>query len=380
MAPDDVKIIQRVAELSKRLNEKEVSIAAYKRVIQIFAAQGFWAKAIAMGKIALNLDPTDTSIQQQLAKMYSAQAKEQKESANLPIVDAVAVGDRKLGNPVNHLKGVPLFSEMSSDEFLSVIQRMQVRKFPAQTLICEEGDLGRSMYVVSEGVLTVLKKNSKGKQVSVATLQGGDFFGEFGLLTNGTRNATVQATTDCELLEITSADFDVIAGYHPKIWTVLEEYLKKRMVHNILVQSAVFQHLTPQEIETLSKWMTVKKALMGELLMLQGSEGDEMYFVKSGTLRVTVETVGRDQILIDELYFGDYVGEVAMLTGNKRTATVRAKTDSELFVLKRADAAKVLRHNPTVLMSLRDEMAKRTKDTTEAKQSYIEAHSTLNLV
>lgn len=435
---DDSKTVQRIADLLRKLNMKQEAIDAYKRVAHIYSTQGFWAKAIAMSKIALDLDPSDISIQQTLSKMYASQGQtrattsipgaqpvattypsgisiaaaqprsmedapqdsymgnvielssdEPSPIASAPIVDDERTGeitmevendDSALGPPLDRLKGAPLFSQMSADELFAVVSRMTVRKFPAQSLVCEEGDLGRSMFIISEGWLEVFTRDALGKEMLLGTLRGGDFFGEFGLLTNGTRNASVRAKINCELLEITSTDFDVVANRYPQMWVILEEYLRKRMVSNILTKSEVFRFLSTEERDQLGTYMRSKKIKMGEVVTQQGSAGEEMYFIKSGTVIVTLQKEPKDQIVLGELGAGDYFGEVAMLTGKPRTAMVRAKTDCELFELRRVDAAKVFKANQNVLVKLRDKMNERAQDSVAAYQSYVESRTTLNLV
>ncbi|MCB0309203.1 MAG: cyclic nucleotide-binding domain-containing protein [Bdellovibrionales bacterium] len=77
---------------------------------------------------------------------------------------------------------------------------------------------------------------------------------------------------------------------------------------------------------------------------------------------------------------GDFVGEIAMLSGKKRTATVKALTDVEVFCLKRIDAAKVLRGNRDILVLLQSKMKERKKETNETLDAYREAQNTLSLV
>jgi cAMP-dependent protein kinase regulator len=417
-APGDVRIQQRVGDLFKRLGQSERAIETYKQVASLYAGQGFWAKAIAINKIILELDPRDLSVQKQLARMYSTQKKPDKEESGKPEVSAFAKaveervaisiagmeprtlsdpkqeaaigstielavettepGDAPLGDPHEGV-GIPLFSEMSPDEVTAVLERLAVRKFPIGALVCEEGDLGRSMFILSEGIVEVFAKNPDGSRLVLGKLSGGDFFGEFGLLTNGTRNASVQATTAVELLEITSADFDVIASKFPRIWNILEEHVRSRMISNIFAKSPVFQVLTPIEKQKLATLLSTRKVQPGEVVTAQDTEGDEMFFIRSGSLAVTYEREQK-KILIGELKAGDYFGEVALLTGKPRTASVTAKTPVELFRLTRKDAAQVLRDNREVLQLLKVRMDERAKDTRDAFQSFMEARTTLGLV
>jgi cAMP-dependent protein kinase regulator len=435
-APNDPRALQRIADLQRRFGDETDSVETYKRVVTIYTDQGFWAKAIAMNKIILEIDPKDLEVQKKLARMMSMQSNPGSvtdpgfrkapaseildtaiESASISISGATpltysdpahdgAIGNlvdldpeepiskappgvsygssgsdlELLGTPQVGLQGIPLFSDMSVEEFHAVIDRLAVRLFPPGALVCEEGDLGRSMFIVAEGFLEVFTKEADGSRLVLGHLKGGEFFGEFGLLTNGQRNASVQATTPVELLEITSADFEIIAGKHPRVFGILEDYVRRRMLNNILTKSPVFRALTVTERTNLIRLLKPWNVKMGEVITPQGSAGDEMYFIKSGSVAVVVAQETGEKIQVGELGCGDYFGEVAMLTGKPRTATVSAKTDCQLFELKRKDAALVLRGNREILLRLRDKMNERAKDTIEAFRSYTESRTTLSLV
>lgn len=412
----DPRIVHRMGDLYKRLKQNAFAISEYKKVSDYYAREGYWAKAIAMNKMILDLDPENQEIQQSLARMYTAQIppKEPQSEINLaslsgetpynPEVNFGAVIDfdskkseapemivdlnpqeqtvadaHTLGKPVRNSLKIPLFSDLTASEFVSVLGKLTIRRFPAGTLICEEGDMGNSMFVISEGIVEVFTKDIDGTRLTLARLKGGDFFGEYSLITQKERNASVLAKTDLEVLEITADDFAVISMAHPRIWTVLEDYLRRRMVHTIMMRSSVFHVLTEDERELLSKYVTSRKYSAGGVIMSEGTDGEEMFFIKAGSVTVTSEK-NDTKISITELKQGDFFGEMAMLSGKKRTATIRAKSDVEVLVLRRVDAAKVFRGNRDVLVLLQSKMKERTRETYETLESYQEAQNTLSLV
>ena len=430
--PNDVRMAQRMGDLLRRLNMKDEAIEQYKKAAKLYSSDGFWAKAIAIHKMILELDPNDVSIRRQLAETYSAQGAETKSrgtfSASVPSIpsteeraaisisgeeprtmndrpqDESFIGgtvsisggeprtldqppagpqphlyDNPLGAPLRKFGSIPLFSEMSADELAAVLERLAIRRYPPGALVCEEGDIGSSMYIIAEGVVEVFTKDGEGKRLLLSQLRGGDFFGEFGLLTNGQRNASVQTKTDLELLEISSADLDHISNRYPRIWNVLEDYLRKRMIDTIVVKSSVFRVLTEEERQRMTDLLKLRKFKLDDVVMEQGSDGDEMFFVKSGKLLVTVQE-GKERVVVGELGPGDYFGEMAMLTGKPRTASVRVKSEAELFSFARKDAALVLKGNREVLTRLKSKMDERTRETTEVFNSYKEARKTLDFV
>ena len=74
----------------------------------------------------------------------------------------------------------------------------------------------------------------------------------------------------------------------------------------------------------------------GEVLLRQGDAGDDLYVVLAGRLAISIERPGAGSALIDEIGPGGLVGEMALLTGQPRTATARAVEPSDLARLSRA--------------------------------------------
>lgn len=414
-SPFDPRIVQRIGDLHRRLKQNGQAIGEYRRVADYYSSEGYWAKAIALNKVILELDPQNSDVQTKIAHMYALQSQPKgkplepielsggavpppekpiemygsyidfdAQASPQPVMDLeplenAPTPNQTLGQPVRQRVKIPLFSELNTQEFVSVLEKLTIRKLPEGSLICEEGDIGSSMYVISEGIVEVYTKDVDGTKIVLARLRGGDFFGEYSLITRKERNASVMAKTDVELLEITGEDFEQIAKAHPRIWSVLEDYLRKRMVHTIMVRSPVFHVLHEDEREALSRLMMPKSYKAGEVIMKEGTDGDEMYFIKTGSVSVNSEK-SVAKVTITQLSSGDFFGEMAMLSGKQRMATVRALTDVELFCLKRVDAAKVLRGNRDVLVLLQSKMKERSRETHETLESYREAQNTLTLV
>jgi CRP-like cAMP-binding protein len=70
----------------------------------------------------------------------------------------------------------------------------------------------------------------------------------------------------------------------------------------------------------------------GSVIIRQGDEGERFYIVIRGQADVVLEHPGGDHILVDTLGPGRYFGEIALLRGGRRTATVRASADGPVEV------------------------------------------------
>ena len=111
---------------------------------------------------------------------------------------------------------IPLFSDLTTSEFIAVALLLVRRVAKAGEVIVREGDPGDSMFIVSTGEVraTILRD---GRQVPVATMRDGDFFGEMAVLSGEPRTATVTALKSTELLELSREHLSEICGRHPEV-------------------------------------------------------------------------------------------------------------------------------------------------------------------
>jgi len=96
----------------------------------------------------------------------------------------------------------------------------------------------------------------------------------------------------------------------------------------------------------------------GEVLFSEGDDGELLYVVSRGELAVTKEVDGTERVLAT-LPAGSFVGELSMLNGEPRSATVKARTDCVLHVYDRDSFEGLLRSNPSVAIRLVYELAAR---------------------
>ncbi len=99
----------------------------------------------------------------------------------------------------------------------------------------------------------------------------------------------------------------------------------------------------------------------GENLFDQGDASDHMYMVEFGQLQVSVLTEDGRRRALDILATGDSVGEIGLLDGGLRTATVHAKTDCVLRSVSRADLESIFARAPALAMELLQLLARRMR-------------------
>src|SRR5256886_16136800 len=105
------------------------------------------------------------------------------------------------------LKAVPLFTSFPEDQLRMLTTMVTRRGASRNTTIMSSGDATDSLYIVLSGRLKVMMSDSEGKEVILAILGPGEFFGEMGLIDDEPRSASVVTIEPCELLSIAKRDF-----------------------------------------------------------------------------------------------------------------------------------------------------------------------------
>ena len=90
----------------------------------------------------------------------------------------------------------------------------------------------------------------------------------------------------------------------------------------------------------------------GEVIVKQGDPGDSMFIISTGEVRATVDKQGQD-IPVATLKDGDFFGEMAVLSGEPRTATVTAVKNTELLELNRENLTVICTRHPEVEAKIR---------------------------
>lgn len=113
------------------------------------------------------------------------------------------------------------------DEFLKHCHR---RKYPAKSTIIYAGDSSDSLFYIIDGSVTVLIEDEDGREMIVAYLNKGDFFGEMGLFDQmDSRSAWVRAKTECELAEISYSKFVELSETQPQVLFALGRQMAHRL-------------------------------------------------------------------------------------------------------------------------------------------------------
>ena len=120
-------------------------------------------------------------------------------------------------NKVDHLKNVPIFSDLSDSDLTKIASKMIPREYEKGKMILLEESHGESFFIITSGAVKVTRLSDDGREVILAILGESDFFGEMSLLDGAGRSANIVANEKALMLTLSRRDFlDCLESY-PKI-------------------------------------------------------------------------------------------------------------------------------------------------------------------
>ena len=141
----------------------------------------------------------------------------------------------------------------------------------------------------------------------------------------------------------------------------IKELLKAEIL-NELRKVELFKMLNEEQILKLAESSSKHLYSKGEILVNQGDSGDSLLIISDGSVEVYVsDNSGRKTHLAD-LHEGDYFGEMSLLTGEPRSASVSAASETEVIVVRKDGLADLLETEPSILEPLSEMLEKRLED------------------
>src|SRR5206468_1079325 len=190
------------------------------------------------------------------------------------------------------LRRSSVFRFLSDEHFGAIEPLLQEEHYEFGDVIVKQDDPADAFYVLTRGRARALKIKADGEEIPLGVLKPGDSFGEAALAEGGIRNATVRCSTAVDVLRIDRDDFQQLIS-----------------------------QLKPVGFEK------------GNLIIRQGDEAGPLYIIEKGRARAFAGVDGRERNLAFYRE-GDFFGELSILNGSLRAASVEAVTDCQLLALE----------------------------------------------
>jgi CRP/FNR family cyclic AMP-dependent transcriptional regulator len=133
----------------------------------------------------------------------------------------------------------------------------------------------------------------------------------------------------------------------------------------------LFASLDDKATRELRSLLRTREVATGTALFRAGDDGDAMYLIESGRVRIAVTDADKKEIVLAELARGDFFGEMAIIDGKQRSADAMIAEDARLAVLSRESFLRFIHNNPTVALEMLSATFSRLRSTDKMLQQRV---------
>ncbi len=215
-------------------------------------------------------------------------------------------------------------------QLAQITARLEPISYQAGATIFEQGDRADKFYIIIHGEVEVVKKYEDGTEMITAVLGSSQYFGEMGLINDEPRGATVRvvADQDAALVSLDRDTFTNLLEGSSITNEMMARLMRERMTANHIL--SIVPALAAPEFSQSQTLTGQRYFAPGKTIIQKGDEAREFFVVIEGA----VEVIQPDQndAVIARLDSGQYFGEIGLLRGGKRRATVRAAPEGAFLV------------------------------------------------
>ena len=231
------------------------------------------------------------------------------------------------------LRRSSLFRFLSDEHFGAIEPLLQEEHYDFGDVIVKQDEPADSFYVLTQGRARALKIKPDGDEIPLGVLKPGDSFGETALSEGGTRNATVRCSTAVDVLRIDREDFLELVRLVPDLKQYVETTGRNRALQSFLYQFSNFGRLPTLVLRGMIDQLKPVAVEKGKLIICLGDAAGPLYILQKGRARAFAGVDGQQRNLAFYRE-GDFFGELSILNGSPRAASVEAFTDCELLSLE----------------------------------------------
>ena len=244
------------------------------------------------------------------------------------------------------LRSIPLFKSLTDQDLINIINAPEngIEDYGTRETVVREAEVGDSMYIILDGYLEVsIRSGSSDREVGIATLRPGDFFGEQSLLPWGTgrRNASVKALHAAKVFRIDKKyvllgikrDDEELEDSDSADVTAINTKFEPDEVRDLIMEMRLFKSLNNQELATIRDWTEIVTFGPGDFVIKKFQKGEHLYVILDGKAEVFTLDDDGEILILAELKAGEFFGEQALMPDSKgkRNAFVRANDKTRMI-------------------------------------------------
>jgi cAMP-dependent protein kinase regulator len=248
-----------------------------------------------------------------------------------------------------------VFAMLPAEAAAELARRAVVKPYDPDEVVIREGDLGDACYIVVKGEVVVQKRGPDGVDLELARLGERALFGEFALLADRRRHATVVAAAESEIYEIPRLLLRELAAAFPAVGPALESFYRERLLSNLLLTTPLFALVPAEQRPALLARFQPLRVESGAAVVGQGERAGGLYLIVLGAVEVIRDLGLRTATVLASLGEGAYFGEMSLLSGDVASASVIAVGPCELAMLPPREFYEVVSGNPALWTAMRGE-------------------------
>ncbi len=273
-------------------------------------------------------------------------------------------------NDTELLHSIPLFKSLNDDDLAIILNAPEngIEEYGQREIIVREAEVGDCMYIILDGYLEVsIRSGSSDREVGIATLRPGDFFGEQSLLPWGTgrRNASVKALHSAKVFRI-DKKYVLLAIKHDEDEdsadiTAINTKFEPDEVRDLIMDMRLFKSLNNQELATIRDWTEIVTFGPGDFVVKKFQKGEHLYVILDGKAEVFTLDDDGEIIILAELGAGEFFGEQALMPDSKgkRNAFVRANDETRLIKIPKEYFRLILNRDEKIAAELKKTQERR---------------------
>ncbi|MGK7917103.1 MAG: cyclic nucleotide-binding domain-containing protein [Prochloraceae cyanobacterium] len=304
---------------------------------------------------------------------------------------------RRFTQSCSRLKRIQLFRDLSLDLRQQVAQVLLVASYPKGTILYRQGDPSESLYIIQKGKVELL--DPQANLTPLMTLSANEIFGHLAFLTGTPHQTVAVVNQDCQLEIIPRSDFEQLLETSPELFERTKQTLQQSNIKDYLHQRhglslvaindwvslavatlqekrkidpakkitqkkteflrlartirrfPVFSYLPQEELEDIAARLVYRYHQDGDVFFQPDDFSDRLYIIHQGEVEIIFPHDLQKAPLV--LTRADSFGELSFVTEAPHTVTAIAKTDVELWTLRKQDFEEMLQQSPSLEESVK---------------------------
>jgi CRP/FNR family transcriptional regulator/CRP/FNR family cyclic AMP-dependent transcriptional regulator len=145
----------------------------------------------------------------------------------------------------------------------------------------------------------------------------------------------------------------------------------KALIEKFLINVPVFRSFTKKHLRQIIRDFRIKHAEKGETIFFQEDKSTELYIILKGRTKVTLLSEEGKEFILTELKQGNFFGELSLIDGNPRSASVIAEEESTFGVLRREHFLLAIKKDPSIAVDMLKTLVQMLRRATEREERFV---------